>query len=167
MKKFLNEFKAFAMKGNVLELVFVNIWLFHSCFLSGFLYRGSCFISILNEQYRMNEFLYRFSNKYFYENKMITRNDNKLDENVMMKLPFPDKIIPSFFYHHTEKEKEENNSYYNENEINKALYFSEKLIEAGVNPKDIGIITLYNAQKFRLIEKFQKSKLTEMQAILL
>ena len=125
------------------------------------LYRGSCFISILNEQYRMNEFLYRFSNKYFYENKMITRNDNKLDENVMMKLPFPDKIIPSFFYHHTEKEKEENNSYYNENEINKALYFSEKLIEAGVNPKDIGIITLYNAQKFRLIEKFQKSKNNE------
>lgn len=36
-------------------------------------YEGSDFISLLNEQYRMPEFLYRFSNQNFYNNKVITK----------------------------------------------------------------------------------------------
>ena len=122
------------------------------------LYQGSSFISTLNEQYRMHEFLYRFPNDHFYENKMITRIQNKLDENVMKKFPFPDKNIPSLFYHHTGEEKEENSSYYNQNEINRIKVFVRMLVHAGVKVKDIGIITLYNAQKFRLIEEFNKDK---------
>ena len=122
------------------------------------LYQGSSFITTLNEQYRMHEFLYRFPNDHFYENKMITRNQNKLDENVMKKFPFPDKNIPSLFYHHTGEEKEENSSYYNQNEINKIKIFVRMLVQAGAKTKDIGIITLYNAQKFRLIEEFNKDK---------
>ena len=122
------------------------------------LYQGSPFISTLNEQYRMHEFLYRFPNEHFYENKMITRAQNQLDESVMKNFPFPDKTIPSLFYHHTMEEKKENSSYYNENEINKVKNFVRLLVRAGVKPKDIGIITLYNAQKFRLIEEFAKDK---------
>ena len=33
-------------------------------------YGGSSFISILKEQYRMNEFLYKFSNKFFYNSEI-------------------------------------------------------------------------------------------------
>ena len=125
------------------------------------LYKGSDFISTLNEQYRTHEFLYRFPNEYFYENKMITRSNNQLDENVMLKLPFPNKQIPTFFYHHTEEEKEENGSFYNENEINKVKSFTKMLLNSGVSTEEIGVITLYNAQKFRLMEIFKKDKTLE------
>jgi len=59
-------------------------------------YEGSNFITTLKEQYRMHEFLYRFSNDKFYNNQMISRTKNILDENVMNNFPWPDKTIPSF-----------------------------------------------------------------------
>ena len=36
------------------------------------LYKDAPFITLLNEQYRMNENLYEFPNKKFYDNKMIS-----------------------------------------------------------------------------------------------
>ena len=117
-------------------------------------YEGSNFITTLKEQYRMHEFLYRFSNDKFYNNQMISRTKNILDENVMNNFPWPDKTIPSLFYHYTDLEETENNSYFNKTEINLIYSIVKKLINAGVDPCDIGIITPYNAQKFRLCEKF-------------
>ena len=73
-------------------------------------YERSKFITTLNEQYRMHEFLYRFSNDKFYNNQMISRTNNILDENVMKYFPCPDKNIPSLFYHYTDLEECENNS---------------------------------------------------------
>ena len=121
-------------------------------------YEGSNFITTLNEQYRMHEFLYRFSNDKFYNNQMISRTNNILDENVMKYFPWPDKNIPSLFYHYTDLEECENNSYYNKKEIILIFSVVKKLVDIGVNPSDIGIITPYNAQKFRLCEKFSLEK---------
>ena len=121
-------------------------------------YEDSDFIITLNEQYRMHEFLYRFSNDKFYNNNIISKTSNILDENVMNNFPWPDKAIPSLFYHYTYLEESENNSYFNKIEIYLIYGFVKKLTEAGVHPYDIGIITAYNAQKFRLCERFSRDK---------
>ena len=121
-------------------------------------YEGSSFITTLNEQYRMHEFLYRFSNDKFYNNQMISRASNVLDEKVMKNFPWPDKTIPSLFYHYTDLEETENKSYFNKTEINLIYAMVKKLVETGVVPSDIGIITPYLPQKYRLIEKFSQNK---------
>ena len=124
-------------------------------------YKGSNFISTLKEQYRMHEFLYRFSNDKFYDNEIISKTKDKLDENIMENFPWPNKKIPSLFYHYTELEETENNSYYNNTEISYIYEIVKKWIEIGINSKDIGIITPYNAQKYRLCIKFSKNKIYE------
>ena len=126
-------------------------------------YQGSNFISLLNEQYRMPEFLYRFSNQSFYNNEVITKSLNQSDINVISNFPWPDKSIPSVFYHYTEPEEiSENKSYFNETEINLIFENIRKLINSGVKSENIGIITPYNAQKIRLEEqKLTKNKLYE------
>ena len=43
----------------------------------------------------------------------------------------------------------------NEKEINIVFGIVHRLFKAGVNMKDIGIITPYNAQKYRLYDKFE------------
>ena len=121
-------------------------------------YNGSSFISILDEQYRMHEFLYTFSNKYFYNNQMKTKIEIKLDEKVMNEFPWPKKDIPSFFYHYTEPEGYENLSCYNVKEISLIFGIVNRLVKAGVNIENIGIITPYNSQKYRLIDKFDEKK---------
>ena len=121
-------------------------------------YDGSSFISTLTEQYRMHKFLYEFSNKHFYNNQMITNGEIKLDENIINNFPWPKKDIPCFFYNNFESEKKENNSYNNEKEIYMIYGVVHNLIKAGVKVENIGIITPYNAQKFRLYEKFENEK---------
>ena len=121
-------------------------------------YEGSSFISILKEQYRMHKFLYEFSNKFFYNNQMITNCEIKLDENVINNFPWPKKDIPTFFYHYLDPENKENNSYYNDKEIYMIYGIIHKLTKAGVNIENIGVITPYNAQKYRLYDKFDDEK---------
>ena len=125
-------------------------------------YNGSNFISILDEQYRMHEFLYRFSNEHFYNNQMKTNIQIKLDEKVMNEFPWPKKDIPSFFYHYIEPEGFENPSFYNIKEISLIFGMVNRLVKAGVNPQNIGIITPYNSQKYRLIDKFDEKKYEDL-----
>ena len=127
-----------------------------------FYYKGSDFISTLNEQYRMHKSLYEFSNKHFYNNEMKTHGDIQLDENVKNNFPWPNKDIPTFFYNNVETEKIENYSYYNEKEIYNVYGVVHKLLKAGVNAGDIGIITPYNAQKYKLYDKFSKDKYDDL-----
>ncbi len=126
-------------------------------------YEGSSFISLLKEQYRMHKFLYEFSNKHFYNNQMITNGEIKLDEYVMNNFPWPNKNIPSFFYNYVETELKENNSFYNDKEIYLIFGVVHKLMAAGVNAENIGIITPYNAQKYRLYDKFDNDKYIDLQ----
>jgi len=127
------------------------------------LYKGEPFITLLNEQYRMNEKLYEFPNRYFYENKMISKRKILPDENVMSNLPFPNKDFPSIFIHVSGGEKKENKSFYNIKEIDSIFKYVSKLNKNNVDLKDIGIITFYSAQKQRLYEKFYtKEKYQEL-----
>ena len=118
------------------------------------LYKGEPFITLLNEQYTMNEKLYEFPNRYFYENKMISKRKILPDENVMSNLPFPNKDFPSIFIHVSGGEKIENKSFYNIKEIDSIFKYVNKLNKNNVDLKDIGVITFYSAQKQRLYEKF-------------
>ena len=77
--------------------------------------------------------------------------------------PWPDKDIPMLFYHVDDEEKEDNSSYYNEKEIYNVYGVVHKLTKAGVNIKDIGIITPYDAQKKKLLEKFYDDKFKDLQ----
>ena len=122
------------------------------------LYKDAPFITLLNEQYRMNEKLYEFPNGKFYENKMITKRKILPDENIMNNLPFPKKDFPSFFIHVSGKEKTENNSYYNYKEVLSVFKYVNKLNKNEVEFQDIGVITFYSAQKQRLYEKFYKDE---------
>ena len=106
----------------------------------------------------MHEFLYRFPNDKFYQNQMITRTRYNLDEKVMKEFPFPNKKCPSLLYHYTGKEENELTSYFNKTEINICYQIAKKLINCGVEPEKIGIITPYNAQKYKLWEKFYENK---------
>ena len=122
------------------------------------LYKDAPFITLLNEQYRMNEKLYEFPNRKFYENKMITKRKILPDENIMKNLPFPKKDFPSFFIHVSGKEKAENNSYYNYKEVLSVFKYVNELNKNNIEFKDIGVITFYSAQKQRLYEKFYKDE---------
>ena len=133
------------------DILGLNISLFERlCYL----YEGSNFISLLNEQYRMHEFLYRFSNDKFYNNEVITKANIKLDEDVQEFFPWPDKNIPSYIYHYNApEEKTEHKSYFNSTEIHLIFENVRKLVNIGVKSEDIGIITPYNAQKLKLEEE--------------
>ena len=97
-----------------------------------FYYKGSDFISLLTEQYRMHSSLYEFSNKHFYENKMTTLGNIQLDENVKNNFPWPNKEIPTLFFNIKGDEKEENFSYYNEKEMYQIFALVMKLKKIGV-----------------------------------
>ena len=100
------------------------------------LYKDAPFITLLNEQYRMNEKLYEFPNRKFYENKMITKRKILPDENIMNNLPFPKKDFPSFFIHASGKEKIENNSYYNYKEVLSVFKYLNELNKNNIEFKD-------------------------------
>ena len=119
-------------------------------------YEGSYFISTLTEQYRMHDSLYEFSNTHFYNNQIKTSNDMKIeiDENVSKTLPWPNPTKPLFFYNYTGDEEKSHNSYFNKTEIRMIKSVVYKLIKSGVLPKNIGIITPYNAQKYQLYGEF-------------
>ena len=128
-----------------------------------FYYKGSNFISTLTEQYRMHKSLYEFSNKRFYDNQIVTHGEIELDQNVKDKFPWPNKEIPTFFFHSSEQEKTKNNSYYNEQEMYKVYAVVHNLNKAGVQMKDIGVITPYSVQKLKLqIEKFYSTRFNDL-----
>lgn len=118
------------------------------------LYKNAPFITLLNEQYRMNEKLYQFPNREFYDNKMITRRNILPDENIMNNLPFPKKDFPSFFINVVGTEEIENKSYFNTQEVLAIFKCVNELHQNKIELKNIGVITFYSGQKQRLYEKF-------------
>ena len=114
------------------------------------LYKDAPFITLLNEQFRMNEKLNEFPNKTFYGNKMLTKVEILPDENI----PWPNKDNPTFFYHVSGKEEIENKSRYNNDEVLAVDKCINKFVEDKVELKNVGLLTFYSAQKQRFYDKF-------------
>ena len=114
------------------------------------LYKDAPFITLLDEQFRMNEKLNEFPNKTFYESKMKTKVKILPDE----KIPWPNKDYPTFFYNIQGKEEIENKSRYNNDEVLAVDKCINKMMGYQVDSKNIGILTFYSAQKQRFFEKF-------------
>ena len=127
-----------------------------------FIYKDAPFITLLNEQYRMNEKLYEFPNNKFYEDKIITKKNILPDKNIMNNFPFPNGF-PILFINVTGLEETENKSYYNSQEVLLVYKSVNELNKNKVDLKDIGVLTFYSAQKQRLHEKFYtKEKYQEL-----
>ena len=114
------------------------------------LYKDAPFITLLDEQFRMNEKLNEFPNKTFYESKMKTKVKILPDENI----PWPNKDHPSFFYNIQGKEEIENKSRHNNDEVLAVDKCINIMVENKVELKNIGVLTFYSAQKQRFFEKF-------------
>ena len=125
------------------------------------LYGNAPFITLLNEQYRMNEKLCRFSNRKWYGDQIITKVKVIPDENPL-KI-FPRQDYPLLFYNVIGAEETENNSYFNQTQILSVFKSVNKCMENNIKLVDIGVITNYSAQKQRLYEKFYtKEKYQEL-----
>ena len=122
-------------------------------------YKGAPFITLLNEQFRMNEKLYEFPNETFYDNKMITKVKILPEDNI----PWIKKDYPLILYNVQGNEEIENKSKYNNDEVLSVYKCVNILMEKKVELKNIGVIIFYSAQKQRLYEKFYtKEKYQEL-----
>ncbi len=119
---------------------------------------------ILNVQYRMHEKIMQFSNQHFYANKLIAhesvKNHTLADLRVKPSPTYPDILDPEqplVFVDTGEEETEErqnqrSKSYYNQTEATLCINYTKALLEMGLLPENIGIITPYTAQ-IKLIKK--------------
>ena len=151
------------VQSNDAEILGLGISLFERlCFY----YKGSDFISMLTEQYRMHSSLYEFSNIHFYGGQMKTHGEIQLDENVKNNFPWPNKEIPTFFFDIKGEELRESTSFYNEREMYHIFGIVMKLKKIGVDVENIGIITPYNSQKLKLqYEKFYKETKLRIESV--
>ena len=108
-------------------------------------------LSMLTIQYRMHPEIVKFPSMQFYDDKIQNDLDliNKriLDVEFNKNFNWPKKDIPILFLHHEGEEKlSKTNSKYNEDEAKLVVLYLEKLLKLGIDIKDIGVITPYNAQ---------------------
>ena len=115
---------------------------------------GSSIQHLLTIQYRMNSSIMSWSSMEFYDGKLIAHPmvtdwrlcelpnviDNPLTRAVLILID-----TAGCDYLESTREREED-SKYNENEAILVEQHIEQLIQAGVSPIDIGVITPYNAQ---------------------
>lgn len=113
------------------------------------------FVYMLKIQYRMNEIIMKFPSQQFYNNKLIA--DEKVRNITLYQIiktlqnsPIIDDT-PIIFIdtqgQFPEKQKKDSQSKYNPNEAKLIKKIVEKLLETGISPKDIGIITPYKDQE--------------------
>jgi DNA polymerase alpha-associated DNA helicase A len=134
---------------------------------------GSDIKRLLNTQYRMNEKIMRFPSDELYESKLVAADSVK--DRLLMDLPYEvheteDTIEPLVFFdtqggdfpEKTEDESSEKRSVIlgdsKSNDMEAALVGKhvKALVEAGVKPDDIAIITPYNAQLAVLSQRLKE-----------
>ena len=111
----------------------------------------------LTEQYRMHPKIIEYSSRKFYNNTLINsyqvRNNGRVNINFNQNFRWFNNDIPIMFIHIEERENLSSSgcSWENEKEANLVCQIVRKIINCGINPNDIGIITPYLAQR-ELIE---------------
>ena len=108
-------------------------------------------LTMLTIQYRMHPEIVKFPSQQFYENRIQNSenliNERKLSEEFIKKFKWPKKDIPILFLHCEGQEKlSKTKSKFNEEEAKIVVLYIEKLINCGIDTKDIGVITPYIAQ---------------------
>ena len=103
---------------------------------------------LLETQYRMHEKIAEFPSLEFYNGKIKTG----VKREIIRNFPWPDKKSPQLFCHIKGKEEigPNGSSFLNRDEAHFIKTVVVKLIQVGVKPENIGIITPYLAQKFFL-----------------
>ncbi len=100
---------------------------------------GSDIVAMLRTQYRMNEHIAAFPNEAFYDGELLHGQRNRTWS--ISTLPPLEAIQVDGEEAHTPSQ-----SYYNEREATVVAGEVSKLLEMGVAPADIGIITPYSGQ---------------------
>ncbi|RWS17111.1 DNA-binding protein SMUBP-2-like protein [Dinothrombium tinctorium] len=125
------------------------------------LYSPESIMRMLTIQYRMNEQIMTWSSDKFYEKKLVAHISNissKLSDIIPSLDIEPLLLIDTAGCFMTELDVEDEESKGNEAEASIAALYIQKLINYGIDQKDIGIITPYNLQveliRNRISEKY-------------
>jgi len=120
--------------------------------------------TLLRTQYRCHPAISALSNRLFYENKLldgVTAEDRSPLVN----------LVPTLCFYNVARGKEKcgsDESYYNEEEAKFVVFLIERLLESGVQPAQMGVITLYKSQLHTIANKLTASRTTshgELKAI--
>jgi ATP-dependent RNA/DNA helicase IGHMBP2 len=119
--------------------------------------------SLLTTQYRMHEQIMAFSNRRFYENKLIAHES--VAHEVLKYSPMPVEFIDTAGCGFEEKAGDNNESRQNPDEAELVRKHLNELMEAGLDHESIGIISPYRAQVDVLREIFSSYKNTTVNTI--
>lgn len=101
---------------------------------------GDSISVLLQRQYRMNEEIAEFPNQAFYDGNLETATRNQ-------KWRVDDlEPVVGISVKGTEKRQARGSSYYNTNEAEEVVRQIETILESGVRPENIGVITAYSGQ---------------------
>ncbi|CAL9248836.1 unnamed protein product [Arabidopsis halleri] len=126
--------------------------------------------SMLTVQYRMHELIMNWSSKELYDNKITAHSS--VASHMLFDLENVTKsssteatlLLVDTAGCDMEEKKDEEESTYNEGEAEVAMAHAKRLMESGVQPSDIGIITPYAAQVMLLrILRGKEEKLKDME----
>ncbi|KAL1192442.1 Regulator of nonsense transcripts 1 [Cardamine amara subsp. amara] len=126
--------------------------------------------SMLTVQYRMHELIMNWSSEELYDNKI--RAHPSVASHMLFELENVTKsssteatlLLVDTAGCDMEEKKDEEESTYNEGEAEVAMAHAKRLMESGVQPSDIGIITPYAAQVTLLrILRGKEEKLKDME----
>ncbi|KAH7283021.1 hypothetical protein KP509_35G057100 [Ceratopteris richardii] len=113
---------------------------------------GDAVTAMLTMQYRMNHFIMDWSSKEFYNDKL-TAHESVEDHSLhqidgVKQTSTTDSVLVLIDTAgcDMEEKKDEEDSSFNEGEAKVALAHAKRLVESGISPLDIGIITPYAAQ---------------------
>ncbi|XP_038061015.1 uncharacterized protein LOC119731816 [Patiria miniata] len=115
---------------------------------------------LLRTQYRCHPTISAIANCLFYDQQLI--------DGVSSKDRPPLAPIPTLCFYSVSSGKEccaSDGSYYNEQEASFVIFLIETLVLLGVEPADIGVITLYKAQTVKINVLLQASKLSTQNSL--
>ncbi|EDO29954.1 predicted protein, partial [Nematostella vectensis] len=107
-------------------------------------------------QYRCHPVISAIANKLFYDSQL---KDGVTSEE---RSPIVDFAATLCFYNVSRGQEKhgQDGSYYNEEEAKFVVFMIDRLLEAGVEPAQIGVITLYKSQLRTITTHLAASKLT-------
>ncbi|ETW49233.1 hypothetical protein PFMALIP_02736 [Plasmodium falciparum MaliPS096_E11] len=113
----------------------------------------------LEVQYRMHPALSEFPSYVFYDGSLQNGITLKEREYPLKSFPWPNAKCPMFFYNSTglEEMSASGTSYLNRSEASNMEKLVRTLLQCGLKPSQIGVITPYEGQRAYITSLFQKN----------